>query len=269
MLLTQQFEPYIRTVCAEKNLPLLADKVIKHAKPALRMHTIAIPMYGDFTTRSRFGGKPALPESVPWPENEDGFQFDFILQINLSEIRLSPQAACLPDSGMLYVFADHRNQQSLDGGFCQRVVYSIEAELALRDIPFDYEYEDSKIPERLIRFSEIMTVYDAHRLQKYCDVDLNDKEVEIHKTYFDCATCDDALHLLLGVQTHDDHSGAISGLTGEYVSNDQDLQLLFRIDWDNDTNTQWMDGGRLYLYIHPNDLAKRDFSRVSSAYMSY
>lgn len=265
MLLIQEFEPFVRDICERLEVPGLTVKVVANAAPALRMHTLPLPSYGAIYNTSRFGGNPSLPEAVAWPQDDDGNDLDFILQIRLSEVAHMPQAQQLPNQGMMLLFADHRIQddiQMLRGR--HKLIYTLEEDAPVRERPFEYErtLADGKLYtmelyERPIRFSEVMTIYDAERLQERRGLEFSDKETEVYKENFDCATCDASMHLLFGLETHDE--------TYPDIGDPENWSLFFRVDHDSDVNTQWFDGGRLHVFVRNEDLARGDFSRTVAA----
>ena len=53
---------------------------------------------------SKLGGRPNLPEGIPWPKNPEGGELDFLAQIHFPEI---PVGLGLPKTGTLFVFYDN------------------------------------------------------------------------------------------------------------------------------------------------------------------
>lgn len=268
MLLTQEFEPFIRDICKRFEVPELIAKIVENAEPALRMYTLPVPNYSTTHETSHFGGRPSLPEEIEWPQDDEGNYLDFILQIRLSEAAYMVQARSLPDRGMLFLFADHRIQNDMETeGGKHKVIYSTSEDAPAREQPFEYEAmsvddapHDMAIRERLLRFSEVVTIYDANRLQERLEVELSEGEAEVYEENFDCATCDTSLHLLFGLETH--------GETYPDIDDPENWSMLFRVDHDSDLNTMWFDGGRLHVFIRNNDLIEGDFSKTVAAYSS-
>lgn len=99
--------------------------------------------------RSRIGGSPDLPPSVPWPARptpggSEG-HFDYLLQINLAEL---PDAGTppLPDRGMLWLFEVWNSPDDHN----QLTVYTGDEELEpTPHPPGDYNYADEVIPHML------------------------------------------------------------------------------------------------------------------------
>ena len=53
---------------------------------------------------SKFGGRPNLPDGIPWPKNPEGDELDFLAQIHFPEV---PAGFGLPETGTLFVFYDN------------------------------------------------------------------------------------------------------------------------------------------------------------------
>lgn len=273
MLLPCQFEPHIRAICQEHGFAYLADKIVAHAQPALRMYTLKPDDYDNHMTGSRFGGEPCLPADIPWPTlEENNHPLDFILQINLAELTYVPVAEPLPKTGMLLVFADYRLQGYYGFPDMPRIIYTPEVCSETRALPYKDDKHYKAFPRRHICFHEVMTMYDVDRFQESSGITFNEAEDNFYDEYLNCVACDESMHLLLGLQTHDNVEDCSDFLGEEHKHAnpvEHGWRMLLRIAWDEDVNEGWADGGHIYFYIHPDALAKADFSQVILGVFSY
>ncbi|MBY0203044.1 DUF1963 domain-containing protein [Paenibacillus cucumis (ex Kampfer et al. 2016)] len=95
---------------------------------------------------TRIGGGPDLPEGVAWPRNEDGLHYNFLAQINLSDLPESIEY--LPSSGCLTFMSD----TDLRGG---KVLYWPESSHYIHHpLPEDAEDLANSVMQMLIWSSE-------------------------------------------------------------------------------------------------------------------
>lgn len=270
MLSVQELKAYVEDTCRRFEVPELPEKVLSNAVPAIEMKTHGATPAENAPAASRIGGNPALPAALEWPKDELGRYLDFIAQVNLNDLPRGGPAQTLPTTGMLLLFANHRNQDD-DFDMCSipnKVIYVAEAVVEARVCPFEDEYPqpkegeffyDSRIHERLVSFAEVASIYDTDRVQELCGVALDTTEAEVYEENFGCATCDRPAHVLFPLDTHGE---ACPMFDEEDIPN---WPILFRIDRDEQTNTMWIDGGSLYVYIAKEDLARGDFSKTLAA----
>lgn len=271
MLLPDEFEARMRTVAEQHDFPALAEKMIPHAKRGLCIYTTPVDPYDNCINGSHFGGQPSLPADIAWPQLEDGHYLDFILQINLSWLSCLPDAAMLPSKGMLFLFAVHREEGTyLDDDVFHKVIYSPTFAEELRDLPYEVDDEE-KIIQRNISMYPVMLMHTAEILQKYFDVSFSEEELTFCEERYDHFSSNDVKHLLLGIQESTDLNHGACEVDSDKVIDPlaEGWQLLFHLGWDEDARTFWGDGGGIYLYIHPDDLAKADFSKVIAGYQSH
>lgn len=60
--------------------------------------------------RSKFGGRPDVPQGFLWPQNDTGQPLYFICQLNLNEVKPFDLSNLLPSSGILSFFYDALEQ---------------------------------------------------------------------------------------------------------------------------------------------------------------
>jgi hypothetical protein len=134
----------------------LADDIVKHAIVVVEGEMLeAKAQIGE----SKIGGCPDLPESFPWPceEDEEDMPLAFLCQINLAEVHEHDLHTRLPQKGMLWFFSiadgDRAYSYEID---CDTTRVHFEAnpgELSSRDIPDELaDEEGSEIEERKLVF---------------------------------------------------------------------------------------------------------------------
>ena len=177
--------------------------------------------------RSKFGGKPELPESVVWPVSPEGYELDFLAQIHFPEISGGTD---LPEEGTLFVFYDRSKMPAYgrkeDQGYWQ-VIYTCDA---LPEHPREPAGEKSG---ELCIYRECFLGFRS----------LRSDGLE-----------SEGGHRMLGKPYELQHSNMAPG----YL-------LLLQIDSDfhpNGPGWTWCDCGVLYFFIKPEDLAARRFDRV-------
>jgi uncharacterized protein YwqG len=247
------------------------------ARPAL--HLVATEATGGFT---RLGGRPSLPPGVAWPR-WNGVPLAFLAQIDLAETPRDAPRQGLPDSGCLWFFyvADQSTWgfDPADAGSWQ-VVYATQRPRDEPASPPTDLPEDALIGEVRLTFRRIDTLPSAER----AGVDIEPFEEDDFEA-LDAATAapfegrprhqmggypgpqqGDAMELECQLVSHGLYCGDASGyedpraaaLSGDAGS----WQLLLQLDSDDAAGVMWGDCGRLYFWIHADDLARRDFSRV-------
>jgi uncharacterized protein YwqG len=270
----------------------------RHALPA-----IAFSITEERTTRSSFGGAPLVPSGFEWPSYTPAprrylpavlerlgiaappepvsRELDFLLQIDLRELRQHEVTSELPQSGMLSFFYDCGNQPwgydpAHQDGF--RVVLFEGDNLVARAAP------TGQLESRGVKFwraetlphvgsrsyEDLVKALDVSGA--YCDF-LRDFERQTYGR-------EGGFHRLLG------HSANIQGdmqLEAQLVSNGlycgdasgysdprakaleagaSDWVLLLQLDSDDGARIMWGDAGMLYFWIRRQDLAARRFDRT-------
>ena len=219
--------------------------------------------------QSKVGGEPYLPLGIEYPQSIDGENLQLLAQINFSEL---PENDQYPKSGILQFFINPNDdlyglnfddQQKQDGF---RIVFyddvtEVESELQ-HDFP-NLENEDSYSPvegQYSIQFQKSESVIGV------TDFDFANKVVDPYASDDDGDEFVEAYDESFSTNGH--RLGGYPFFTQtdprEYNENLQSLVLLLQIDTDDtgDVQIMWGDSGVGNFFIHPDDLKRRDFSKV-------
>ena len=262
--------------------------VIKKELLKTARNSIRLVIGGAASGLTKFGGKPDVPEDFEWAYY-DGHPLAFIAQFDLSEISKFDTEDLLPRSGVLSFFYDlETKQQSVydeDNGFAR--VYWFEDNNVLHTAEFP---DDLKAEHRLPALS--ITARSEKSYQSYPDFLLQRQKLVEEWEKFEKAQNS------LGI----DESGNISKLLGwadpirgnmtvqcelmsrGYFLGDeqgksevkpldrQEAEQWSAKDWvpllqldtvtDGDFRLNFGDPGRLYFYIHRDELDLRDYTAV-------
>jgi len=227
--------------------------------------------------QSKIGGKPYLPLEAAYPVGSDGNPLVLLAQFNFAEI---PDLAHFPDTGILqfYIAADdlygmNFDDQQLQSGF--KVLYFdqvIEDPTQLKQDFSELEFdEEAYLPfsgQYSIEFQraeQVISLEDFAFGKKILHVDeLYDFEDQFEGGDFENDFIE-PYHELLSASGH--RLGGYPFFTQtdprQYNEKIQDYILLFQLDTDDAENDiMWGDSGVGNFFIHPEDLKKRDFSKV-------
>lgn len=288
----------LETLLERYGLQHLAAELRQRVLPA-----IALSLTSRTTTRSLLGGAPLVPSDFQWPwytppvpehppaalarlglpapPDPTPRALDFLLQLDLADLRDFPAARDLPRSGLLTFFYDRENQPwgydpAHQDGF--RVLLFEDSGLVARLPP------THTLGVRGIAFAHSETLPHfgsrAYEDLESC-ADLPDAYVEfVHEFERRAYQDDGGLHRMFG------HSANVQGdmqLEAQLVSNGlycgdssgyqdpralflgpgaADWVLLLQLDSDDDARMMWGDAGMLYFWIRRTDLAARRFERV-------
>lgn len=227
-------------------------------------------------TGSKLGGFPCLPIGFPYPTDEDGGYLYPLAQINCAQL---PPAMGYPETGYLqfYIgtddllgvnFENHRNQTNF------RVLYFEEQEVAAHRKDFDFikeTMENDRVPMHKtfeLKFTkeiEYIGINDYRYLENPSP-DLQ-KIVDSHKAFAN--ELEDYIADTFMSSGH--KMGGYACFTQYDIrEGNKDLQgyeLLLQIDSDDDI--MWGDVGVANFFIHPTDLAKKDFTKVAYSWDCY
>lgn len=208
---------------------------------------------------SKFGGYPDLPSEVVYPTYGEGKKQTFLAQFQLSDLASFSVSSVLPSSGMLYFF--HVENPTEDGyrelswqcpweGW--QVIYWDGDPTTLQPTIDDHHFA---YPQAEIQLTERYS----------CDEDrLYDEMEDLPSHIWDeiekikeneCIGLD---HQLLGYPTLQ------QPLYGE--KDVKERILLLQLDSDSEVEMLWGDCGTLYFFTTPEDLQKRDFSKIFYEY---
>ncbi|MGE8646053.1 YwqG family protein [Acinetobacter vivianii] len=227
--------------------------------------------------QSKIGGQPYLPLEVAYPVDSDGNPLVLLAQFNFAEI---PDLPHFPDTGILqfYIAADdlygmNFDDQQLQSGF--KVLYFDQVIEDLTQLKQDFSElefdEEAYLPfsgQYSIEFQraeQAISLEDFAFGKKILNVDeLYDFEDQFEGGDFENDFIE-PYHELLSASGH--RLGGYPFFTQtdprQYNEKIQDYILLFQLDTDDAENDiMWGDSGVGNFFIHPEDLKKRDFSKV-------
>jgi uncharacterized protein YwqG len=223
--------------------------------------------------QSKIGGEPDLPEKVEWPLFEEKKPLAFLAQINLSEVASVRKRAGLPESGLLSFFSVFGWQEDGDAdpqlppgrydSSWTQVLYTPGSAKALtrRRTPTGVNsFKPAKV-----EFVPI-TSFPTH-VREPVIADLGWKR-DVKEKY------DEFVMAYNGARSHQLGNPAGNQLLGyaDYMQDfvkevaDENLQLLFQLGSDESAEMCWGDGGLVYFWISPKDLARMNFARVFTDY---
>lgn len=225
----------------------------------------AIPAAPKTLKESKFGHYPCIPSGYPYPTGSDGNYLYPLAQINFSEFT-PPEG--FPTSGLLqfYIaanddmgldFKDHQNQANF------RVLYFEEHALTQPQEKFDFlseiiknEYSPVTTPHQL-RFSNKEDYFGANDIAGFnYQAILSEQPTE---------TADKLINF---IESEFSGCGHKIGGYAYFTQSDprkfnkqfRDYILLFQLDMDD--KIMWGGSGVGNFFIHPDALAKKDFSKV-------
>lgn len=275
----------LRALLEEHDAGSMAEGMIEHERPAIRIHPTPLGGQEPPLGASRFLGEPDMPESLEWPVDAEGTPLNFLVQIDLAELAGVLEGSTLPADGHLLFFTRYDDPpwgfDPNDGNGFRVLFVPSGSTLSRRALPDGAEYEDDDGEEdlrRLIRFERVLTYPDP-----CCFIDLDGLTVDI----FNSVTSawrerkgeDDPKHHMLGhamVLQNPMEIEAQLVTNGIYMGNEMSEADRARADqlapgaedWipllqlDSDEFFMWGDMGAIYFWIRTQDLAARDFSKA-------
>jgi uncharacterized protein YwqG len=249
---------------------------------------------------SKFGGLPDLPVGMPWPMRagyayppKRGFVPDsamgpqplaFLAQINLADVARRGSDLPLPGSGWLAFFYDVEVQPS---GFdpCDgpgtRVLYVTGGAQVRRQAPPDGRL--CKVRPLRLSAGECLPDWnwildlledksDPHVTQFLKDVEkLKDEDRDLmsrsgHSFGGWAEPIQSSMELKCQLVANGLYMGGPDGYADPRVAElrpgAKDWRLLLQLDYDEELNWIWGDGGRLYFWCREQDIAQGRFERV-------
>lgn len=220
---------------------------------------------------SKLGGSPDVPADFTWPLYQNK-PLTFMGQFRLSEVASHDVDKVLPPHGMLYVFYDADSQPSgfeEGAGDATRILYLPETNLGLQRFPHlvhEGEYGIVKaLPPCSIQFAPLTTPQDTERFaaqtwHKEEGRHILDRYADFYKEVM----------RLQGLNSQGDFPpyhwllGNAYAIQNDPVPVGSHLLLQLDSDWnDQSLNVMWGDVGVLYFCIGEDELAVRDFSKVT------
>ena len=262
--------------------------LLEAIKPSIRLKTTGAPAPEIGATK--LGGAPDLPTGMDWPKSEnDGRYLTFLGQVHLAETAAYDEVGDLPTTGSLYFFYD------MDSWTEGKVIYDEGSPSARTPIPealfpkpksFHQRVFTGKSTTRILQESGVEIYREYHfpswdsmkmeRIQKMTQTDLKPidafEEAIFDRKYDEGESETTSNHHLLGnyqgIQNeyHEldfvDETGDIGSLSMATMEQALQWKLLMQFDSDNQLKISWGDWGRIYYFIHEDDLAARRFDRI-------
>lgn len=281
--------PWFEQLCAQHGLAAQADVLSGLLCPG-----VALARTGTDTAAlglSRMGGGPDVPEGFVWPSCR-GRALDFLLQVNLADLRGLPIGLDLPQTGVLSFFYDMEDQP---WGYepahrSGHRVFLFDADAVVRRLPASDD--DLALPSSTITFHPGLRLphpfsAEGERVADLLKAHGRPWSESDEEAYFELVGAVAAYHAGSGRPLHviGGHSHNVQGdmpLEAQLVTHGLSLgdgtayndsrrpaleegrdewQLLLQFDSD-DEGAMWGDSGMLYAWVRRQDLAERDFSQT-------
>lgn len=286
--------PSLKEGLAEAGLRRLEAEVSGLSETSIGFWLTAPPETSSKGPRSKLGGHPDLPGRFEWPV-ASGRPIDFLLQLNLSELRNMEMARLLPRSGVLTFFYDLEAEpwgyRLADKSRFKVVHFPETSTFVERKRP---DGEAPCLDERCLDFFPRISV--PHLRSQAGDLlelrsQMSDWELERYAKFASeyerrqGPPLSDTNHHFLGYSENIQNDMQIqaqlvtNGITdggnmadpgrAELEAGAADWVLLLQMDSDPSANLNWGDEGMLYFWIPRQDLRDRKFDRVWAVLQSY
>lgn len=235
--------------------------------------------------RSALGGTPDVPATFAWPES-GGRPLDFLLQLNLSDLRSMEMARLLPRTGVLSFFYDLEGQPSgYDPG--DRSGFRVAHFSETSTFVCRSASQEPRLDERCLDFFPRISI--PHPRSQAGDLlevrsEMNESELATYTRFAaeyerrQGPPFSDSNHHFLGhPETISDDMQMLAQLvTKGYGVGDEVPEpvraklepgtskwiLLLQLDSDPSANLRWGNDGMLYFWIPRQDLRERRFDKV-------
>ena len=217
---------------------------------------------------SKFGGYPYLPKTFAYPEDLNGHPMRLLAQYRLDQIPALPD---MPTEGMLQFFISQDDVYGINFDNPTkpdhfRVIYHSTVTEDLDQLVNDFSFlsslendEESSFPidqeyTLLFERTEEVVGLSDFRFERLPILFDEDKEEEIWETWE--SSFSNSGHKI----------GGYAAFTQTDPREDEEFEefttLLLQIDSEGNDGIMWGDMGVANFFIRPEDLKKRDFSRV-------
>lgn len=226
---------------------------------------------------SKIGGKPDLPPEWDWPEWQ-GRPLAFLAQFRMEEFASVDIENLLPHSGMLYFFYEAEEQpwgiDREDFGSWRVLYYDSSLNSLRRRLPPQTLPEECQFEEILVSPELFYTLpFELDELEQLApEIQLGEELCdEYREIVYETPPLDTvaAWHWMLGYHAAIQDASNASVLQvfrgmdwEEAYKQASEMILLLQLDTDDRTGMMWGDAGRLYFWIHRDDLAARRFDEV-------
>lgn len=264
--------------------------MLNEIRPSIRLKTTGIPCKE--MGKTKLGGCPDLSKKISWATSKyDNNYLSFLGQINLKEVQQFDEQELLPKKGMLYFFFN------LDSGDDGKVIFSVEETELEKAVPPEEFKEQKKwflerlftgkSKKRILKESQIeihkeynFPSWDSlrlERIQKITGTDIKPinafKEGIYEDSYEQGETETTSNHHLTGnykgIQNEfhelnfiDSEIEDFKNLTILEIEKALKWKLLFQFDSDDNLEISWGDWGRIYFFIHEDDLKNQNFENI-------
>lgn len=288
----------LRKLIREMGFESIEAYLMDHARPSIRVYTERVEDESSITLgSSKIGGRPDLPRDMEWVSVTHGdkcVSLLFIAQFNLSEIKPYDAENLLPESGLLYFFADN-----IWNGFTfneARVIH-FEGNMSLLERKeFPEDIPPTPPQEWGDRFDACTVTFIPEVNLPCIDANWVEPDIPDAKRWEDFSKLERASHYSFPNPTYGfivnrllgynygipadmqlecqliRETGRPHSATPEQRQNAEqrkgDWQLLFQMDSDENAGMMWSDAGVICFYIRRQDLQIRDFSNVCLAFFS-
>lgn len=242
--------------------------------------------------KTKLGGCPDLTKKISWASSKyDNNYLSFLGQINLKEVQSFDKQELLPKKGMLYFFFN------LDSGDDGKVVFTEEDSGLEKAVPpeefkeqkksFFQRLFTGKSKKRILKESEVEIYREYNtpswdslrleRIQKITKTEIKPinafEEGIFENSYEEGETETTSNHHLLGnykgIQNEYHELNFIDFEISDFekmklseINQALKWKLLFQFDSDDNLEINWGDWGRIYFFIHEEDLKKKNFNNV-------
>lgn len=257
----------------------LAAATASLSRPAVQLTT------SDEPSRSYFGGDPALPREMAWPER-DGRRLGFLARVSLTDLQRTQRLEWLPSAGALLFFYDvERQPWGFDpadaGAWVVRLVPDLAEPRPPRAALADEERTATHpVRPRNVVGRAVLSLPSTDRAAVEA-LGLNDTETDAYLELRDARFGGRPQHLIGGfpspvqgdemelecqLASHGIDVGGPSGYADPRAAALQpgasEWRLLFQFDSDDELDVMWGDCGRLYVYVREADARAGDVSRI-------
>lgn len=273
------------------------DLVLKEIKPSIRLKTTG--KSSEELGKTKLGGCPDLPKKTNWPKsNYDNTFLSFLGQVNMKDVKLFDELNFLPNEGILYFFFN------LDSGDDGKVLFSKEVNIIERVAsPEEFKEEKKSFLKRLftgkskkrILLESGVEIYKEYNfpswdsfplelIQKKLETDIKPisafKEGIFDHCYDEGENESTSNHHLCGnyngIQNefHEldfihDELDDFNNLSIIQIKKALKWKLLFQFDSDENLEFNFGDCGRIYFFIHEDDLKNENFNNIRISADSY
>jgi len=257
----------------------LRERIVAMMRPAVGLQSTPAGRDGLPPLGTRLGGAPALRTEADWPCNS-GKKLDFLLQLDLSELRSLAGSEVLPPSGLLQFFYD---VETSPWGFSpsDRGCWAVRHEPALAGLRTIDSRPSFTACELVARAQHTLPPVESPEVVQ---LGLDAGEAEAYATLLDelesLETAVEAAHQLLG------HASPIQGDMQEecqlvhhgfdlgdgsayqdpraapLLAGASDWRLLLQLDSDAHAHMMWGDLGRIYFWMTDDMLARSAFDEA-------